>query len=617
MGVTRRSVAVTAVPSTSPDADRYRIERNIQGIRAISLGVLALILLALRNDDRVGTLALTAVVPIALTLLATEAFLRRGSPDAVRRAGVVAMIGDTTWVTLTMFLVPEGPASPMPLLALVIALEAAARWRRVGAFVGGLVGAVLGGAWVVHAHREASLDAPIEYILSQAGITFLLALLVGGLVSWLDRLQRSARTVLDVSPDLIVTIGCDSIIRSVNPASEALLGMTPDQLVGLDYRELLDPEPCDDTPDLDLLAVLDSVGGRGTARCRFRHADGHEVWLEMSALRQGTDPLVYVVARDVTERRRAEQALEASEQRLRVLFDRNLDAVIALDLEGRISDANTAFLLLTGRDPDEEPGIALVDCVDITDRDALAEMLVDARRGRPVAGELIIVSLDDSSRHVEIDLLPIVSGAQVVGLYGLLRDVSEVKRREERLAYEVTHDPLTGLSNRVALQTQLDAVVASGQPAALLFVDLDEFKSVNDAHGHSAGDRVLVTTGERLADAVREDDFVARLAGDEFCAILHGADAESAGIIARRIEDHLGRPIDVGGRTVRISASVGIAVVEPGESSADLLSRADDRMYEAKTLRSRDPDAASVRPERRRLRRVPPRPQPPHPQPLR
>lgn len=587
------------------EADRLRTERNIQRVRFGALLVTVLIVLIVRDDDRGLQLLWAAVAPLAITLALVHVVLRRGDRRSVRWAGLAGMAGDSLAVTLTLFSLLDDPADPVPILTILLAVEAAARWGLPGGVIGGIGAGALGAAWVGASHRNLGLEVPPEYIISQSTVTLLLGVLFGGVVGQLHRWRIASRTVLELSPDLIATIDHQSIVRSVNAASLELLGRPPEQLVGRDYRDLLDPVPGEEHPEDDLVDLLGPSGDRGTAQRLFRHADGHEVWMELSAQEQASDPYIYVAARDVTQRRLAEEALEASEQRLRVLFDRNLDAVVALDLDGRITEANTAFTLLTGRFVDEEPDLSLADLVDAIHLGDLHVMLAGARRGQPVDGELVLVSVDGSSRHVEIDLLPILRSDRVSGLFGLLRDVSEVKRREARLAYEITHDPLTGLSNRLALQQELDAAVAAGQPTALLFVDLDGFKSVNDEHGHAAGDRVLITMGERLTDAVREDDFVARLAGDEFCAVLHGADVDSADMIARRIEDRLRRSIDVGGRTITISGSVGIAVLQPGETAADLLARADDRMYEAKERRHRDPEAADMRPERRRLRRAP------------
>lgn len=589
------------------DADRMRAERVMQRVRFGGVIIGTVIALSMWGDDRSVSLLVTGVVPLGLTAVLVHLVMRRGDRRSVRWAGVVAMVGDSIAVTLTLFTLLDDPADPVPILSLVVALEAAARWGLPGGVIGGMGAGLLGGTWVVASHRNVGLEAPIEYVISQSTIT----LLFGAIVGQLNRLRRASQTVLELSPDLIATIDSDSIVRTVNAASLELLGVAPEYLVGRDYRELLDPAPGEEFPEGDLVELLGPAGGRGTAQRRFRHADGREVWMELGAQEERADGRIYVVGRDVTLRRLAERELEASEQRLRVLFDRNLDAVVALDLEGRLIDTNTAFFLLTGRSTeDEDEGeLILADLVDHTDHPVLDEMLADARRGRPVDGELTLVSIDGSSRQVEVDLLPILSGDRVTGLFGLLRDVSEIRRREARLAYEVSHDPLTGLSNRMALQQELDAAVAAGQPTALLFVDLDGFKTVNDTYGHAAGDRVLIAMGERLTEAVREDDFVARLAGDEFCAVLHGADVDSADIIARRIEDRLRRPIDLGPRTVSISGSVGIAVLQPGESPADLLARADERMYEVKERRRQDPDAAIVRPERRRLRRAPRRPE--------
>ena len=173
----------------------------------------------------------------------------------------------------------------------------------------------------------------------------------------------------------------------------------------------------------------------------------------------------------------------------------------------------------------------------------------------------------------------------------IIRDVTERKRLEERLAYLAYHDGLTGLANRSAFLERLEGAIAradrQGSGVAVLYLDLDRFKEVNDALGHDAGDELLKAVAERLRRAVRfEARSVARLGGDEFCAMLEGvADAEEAENVASRVAKHLVGPYSVGGHEVSgVAASVGVAVRSPGagSSAGQLLREADLAMYRTK-----------------------------------
>ena len=184
------------------------------------------------------------------------------------------------------------------------------------------------------------------------------------------------------------------------------------------------------------------------------------------------------------------------------------------------------------------------------------------------------------------------------GLAGAGRLIGESLTRmrlQDRLRSLATYDGLTGLPNRLLFTEHLDHALAraarASAPVALLFVDLDEFKPINDTWGHAAGDEVLVTVARRLRSAVREVDFVARLAGDEFVVVCEGADETTGDQVRRRIHDALAAPAEVEGQALRLSASVGVAIHQPGPGTGNrdrLLAEADGAMYVAKRAR-RDP----------------------------
>ena len=178
------------------------------------------------------------------------------------------------------------------------------------------------------------------------------------------------------------------------------------------------------------------------------------------------------------------------------------------------------------------------------------------------------------------------SGRQVS--QGLLVDITDRKRLESKLIHDALHDPLTGLANRVLLRDHLEHALArrgrSGGTIALLFVDLDDFKRINDSYGHAVGDQILVRVAERLVDAVRAEDVTGRQSGDEFAVLLARVrDADEAIVSADRILSALRRPILLGAHTINVGGTIGIAVaVEPGATAEDMLTQADAAMYAAK-----------------------------------
>jgi diguanylate cyclase (GGDEF)-like protein/PAS domain S-box-containing protein len=181
------------------------------------------------------------------------------------------------------------------------------------------------------------------------------------------------------------------------------------------------------------------------------------------------------------------------------------------------------------------------------------------------------------------DVIRVIRKADGSGhrLVGVMIDISEQKRIEEALAYRATHDTLTGLLNREQLDHELARVHRLPEPWALLFLDLNGFKDVNDGLGHSVGDDVLRIVAKRLMAATRPDDFVARFGGDEFCVLASVTERDTV-TLAHRLRAAVNSPTTVGGHTLRLTVTVGIAHVEPEGSPETLLRQADAAMYSAK-----------------------------------
>jgi len=184
------------------------------------------------------------------------------------------------------------------------------------------------------------------------------------------------------------------------------------------------------------------------------------------------------------------------------------------------------------------------------------------------------------------DVIRVIRKADGSGhrLVGVMIDITEQKRIEEALAYRATHDTLTGLLNREQLDIELARVHQRPEPWALLFLDLDGFKYVNDGLGHSLGDEVLRIVAKRLTSGTRAGDIVARFGGDEFCVLAAIGEHDSAVSIANRLRDAVQGPTNVGGHSVRVAVTVGIALVGSVSSPDTLLRQADAAMYSAKGL---------------------------------
>jgi diguanylate cyclase (GGDEF)-like protein/PAS domain S-box-containing protein len=279
------------------------------------------------------------------------------------------------------------------------------------------------------------------------------------------------------------------------------------------------------------------------------------------------------------DRKLAKNAIEEA-RRLRTFADAAVEGLVVIDGE-RIVDANRSFLRLAGYDMlGDAPG-RLSDLLIAADLGSLS-MALDA----PPA-ECRLMRSDGETREVELLLRPLAWRGRELRILAV-RDISERKEAAERIAHLAFHDALTGLPNRAVLADHLERTVAQsgecGEPVAVLCVDLDGFKAVNDLYGHPAGDALLIAAAQRLRSAVRGHELVARLGGDEFAIVQAGGQQpDHAGLLAGRILQALAEPFSIGLDTVRISGSIGVALF-PADAAdpGSLVKNADMALYRAK-----------------------------------
>jgi diguanylate cyclase (GGDEF)-like protein/PAS domain S-box-containing protein len=286
--------------------------------------------------------------------------------------------------------------------------------------------------------------------------------------------------------------------------------------------------------------------------------------------------------RDVSARFAAENALRDSELRYRLLFEQNAAGVCVTTSDGVILECNATFAEMLGYSRAEMIGMHVRDLfVRAVEHDELTEMLRDALT-------LISVELElkrKDGRHVWVLQNLTLSGDRI---HETLVDISDRKRAEEQIEFHAYHDVLTHLPNRKLFTDRLGQAITharrTGKPLAVMFVDLDHFKTINDTLGHTAGDELLLEMSTRLRACVRDDDTVARLGGDEFTIILSDLRLpEDAASVAEKILVAVQQPLTLAGTAVDISASIGIALHPTDGADIDaLLRNADRAMYRAK-----------------------------------
>ncbi len=292
---------------------------------------------------------------------------------------------------------------------------------------------------------------------------------------------------------------------------------------------------------------------------------------------------------DISSRRQIEEALKNSERRYRALFERNLAGVYRSTIEGRILDCNESFARIFGYASREEVlGKTAWDFyVKREDREAAVARLLERQS---LSNYELCLRRKDSSLVWVLQNENLIEGSDgsLSVIEGTTIDISERKRAEEQVKHLAFHDPLTNLPNRLLFNDRLTLAVAQAhrhnQRLAVLFLDLDRFKVINDSLGHSVGDELLRQVAERIQEHVREGDTVARLGGDEFTLLVPGITAdEDAAKIARKICDAIHDPFWIDGRELFVTTSLGVSVYpSDGHDAESLVRNADSAMYRAK-----------------------------------
>lgn len=379
-----------------------------------------------------------------------------------------------------------------------------------------------------------------------------------------------------------------------NRAVLDLLGVELDDLLGAPV------EPIDGTvttePPRWTAVVTELIAGSD----ELSRAE-HEVWHSATvALPDGRGTAVQVMVtgvgrdgwvvrlRPVTEAERlAEEAQRESEQRFLALAEHAPVGIVLSEAGVRLGFVNLRFAEIAGAERQSLLGTKWLDAVYPEDLSTLLEAVDRVLGGEPTEVAVRMMAPSDVHRWVQLRLSPVTTLRRAAGFIATIEDITARRAWETQLAYQAGHDALTGLANRRSLVEALSQLLASrrsrDREVAVLFCDLDGFKQINDSLGHDAGDRVLIEVGQRLSLTARDHDLVARIAGDEFVVVIREIgtvdDAEAA---AARQLAALVPPIRVAGRTVTISASIGVAVAQDYDNATSLLQAADRGMYEAK-----------------------------------
>jgi len=411
------------------------------------------------------------------------------------------------------------------------------------------------------------------------------------------RLKR-LETILELAPVGIGLVDPQGRTSMTNGALHRMLGYTDEEFATMPWSEFTHPD------DIEPNAVLSRKLAAGEIdhfdmEKRFLRRGGGYLWtaLTVSLVRDanGEPDFEIGMTLDITERKRLESDLRAAEERYRLLVERVPAVVYVAEPgpDGRwhyVSPQIERMLGFTAQEWMADPGLWLRQ-LDPADRDsAVADkqyMILAGTEVETRSDTYRIHRKDGTAVWVRDDAMVLYDQDGNPTFQGVLVDVSQEKELEERLGYQAFHDPLTGLPNRRLFLDRVDHALAGrawpGRSSVVLFIDLDDFKVVNDSFGHASGDDVIIAAARRIKTCARAGDTAVRLGGDEFALLLENATVEQATTLASRILVALhNAPVEFSGHGVVIGASIGIAAAGDGESTETLLRSADLAMYQAK-----------------------------------
>jgi diguanylate cyclase (GGDEF)-like protein/PAS domain S-box-containing protein len=399
----------------------------------------------------------------------------------------------------------------------------------------------------------------------------------------------------------MVLVGLDGYVMKCNPAMIRLFGRSLEEIAETDMITMIWPDDRARAVEQGLALITGEVDGY-SQETRLMAGDGSPVWVYETAtcVRDEDGNILHFVTQfaDISDRKRAEAEREKAEQErnraieallesqatIRFLFDGTPVPLVELDASLNISAANAALARLLGRDP---IGLSITEVVHPDDMVRLAE---EGAAIEPNTDWIIDIRLQ---RHDGAERLVRSHGRLHHDENGAFRsatatwhDITDAKEQEDRLRLAASTDPLTGLPHRATFLDRLEeSLAASAGPdsIAVLFIDLDHFKPINDRYGHEAGDHLLCQVSRRLRTCVRSTDVVARIGGDEFVIMIDRAVAGvDPAVIGERIVERLAHPFATTYGTLSISASVGLAFGGPGCEPRDIVHRADLAAYQAK-----------------------------------
>ncbi|HEV8433149.1 MAG TPA: EAL domain-containing protein [Thermoanaerobaculia bacterium] len=413
----------------------------------------------------------------------------------------------------------------------------------------------------------------------------------------LRKSEQRLRQLIASALDAVVTIDSQTTILEWNPQAEVIFGFTARQMIGRTFPPSM-LEERDFRMIQRLLARSRNAPKKSTVRRRIetiaRGANGHPFPIEMTIeqVGSGSDQLFTAFIRDISERKRSQHELEQRERRFRTIFEKSWSGVALLDANLRFSFAASSTSNILGYNESDLVGQALLDFVHPRER-AAAQRLFEslaATATKEAHGELRFRHKNGTWVWLEGFAQNLLHEPSVTAIVLNYRDVTQRRLTEKQLEYRAHYDALTGLPNRVLFRDRVVNGLAQAhrnhRGLAIMYLDLDHFKLVNDGLGHSFGDALLAAVASRLQQSLRSSDTISRIGGDEFAILINDAtDSNAIASIARKLLDTLAQPFRIDDHDLYVTSSVGISIYpSDGADFETLVKCADAAMYRAKEL---------------------------------
>jgi diguanylate cyclase (GGDEF)-like protein/PAS domain S-box-containing protein len=403
--------------------------------------------------------------------------------------------------------------------------------------------------------------------------------------------------IIEGSEDAIITKSLEGVVTSWNKSAESMFGYSADEVIGQSITMLFPKNKVDE--EIFLLKKIKNnqhIKHYQTERLK-KNGELIQLSVALSPIKNAVGEIIGVskIARDVSLQKQLEHALAGEHERLRVTMDSIGDAVITTNKNGNVQYLNPIAQGLTGWNASEARGLPLQQVFNIVNETTRTrcmnpvDLCLTEDRIVGLANHTILISRDGTEYGIEDSASPIRDAeGKTIGVVLVFHDVTVQRRMANELAYRATHDTLTGLVNRGEFEGRLKKFVNESRGLdlqnALMYIDLDQFKVINDTCGHSAGDALLKEVGRIMQSCVRSTDTLARIGGDEFAVILLNCETEKAMAIAKKIC----RSIDefrfvFNEQRFRIGASLGLVMIDKSwTSDTSLMQAADNACYEAK-----------------------------------